>query len=43
MADEDLTRIFMGRGMVGIIGLKAAIEETRLFGEQPDEEIAQIL
>ncbi len=43
MADEDLTLISIGRGKVGIIGLKAAIEEAKPVGGQPDEEIAQIL
>lgn len=43
MPDEDLVRIAFGPLDLGIIGLKAAIQEVKPMQGRPDEEIAQAL
>lgn len=43
MPDEDITQISLGKFRVGIIGLKAAIEEMKSWQGRADAEIAQAL
>lgn len=45
LADEgqEITQVSVGRGRVGITGLKAAIEEVKLLKGASEEEVAQAL
>lgn len=43
MPDADITQISLGKFQVGIVGLKAAIEELKSSQGRPDAEIAQAL
>ena len=43
MAQDDITRISLGKFQVGITGLNAAIAELKPLKGRPEEEIAQAL
>jgi hypothetical protein len=43
MPEQDITQISLGKFKVGITGLKAAIEEAKVWQGRPEAEIAQAL